>query len=44
MSGDAEALPGCEVNILMTLDHIDLQVHSSEYGRAGIGQSSWNAS
>ena len=43
MSGDAGALPVCEMNKLMTPDHhfyATFQVCSSGYGQAGIGRSS----
>ena len=41
MSGDAVALPECDVKILMSPNHTDFLVGSSCLGRAGIGRSSW---
>ena len=41
LSTEAEALPECEMKILMTSDHIVFYVSSSGYGRAIIGRSSW---
>ena len=39
-SGNAEALPVCEVKTLMTPDCTAVQVPSSGLGLAGIGRSS----
>ena len=41
MSGDAGALPECEVKTLLTPNHTAFQVHISGLGRAGIGRSFW---
>ena len=43
MPGDAGVLPQCKVNTLVTPDYIAVQVHSSGYGRSGIGRSSWKS-